>query len=336
MTQEFEVRKVQISGTGTYMISLPKNWVELTGIKNGDSLFLQAQPDGTLLIQPYSLEFEKTPKKEALIEYENSERLIREFIAAYLGGYSQIKIRSKEKIPLKMKNYIRKRSHNMIGLEIMDETPTTITLQDFLDPGDLSPKKGIRRMHLISRSMLQDSIASIMEGDLDLAEEVILRDNDLDRLYWLLAKQYNLLLKNPAYSQKIGITAKEGLYYLLMGRAIERVGDHSSKLAQYGIKLNGKKLPILEEIFSFAQEVRDIFDESINVFQSNQPDKANEIVDNARKHIEIKDQMTKGYLEEKPISTEAVSIAYILDSLGRICSYAMDVGEITIDRKFSE
>jgi phosphate uptake regulator len=336
MNANIEARKVQVSRTGTYMISLPKSWVERVGIKNGEAILLQAQPDGTLLVKPSGKETETTLKKECGIEFDDPGKLTREFIAAYIGGYSTIKIRSKENISLKMKRFVRQISHNMIGIEIMDETPTTIILQDFLNPSDLSPKKGIRRMHLICRSMFQDAIKSLRERDVELSEEVVSRDDDIDRLYWLIAKQYNILLKNPTYSQKIGITPENGLYQLLIGRIIERVGDHTANFARYGgvlSKENPVDKSIVAQIASFAKDVSDIFDRAINAFQGNEPDKANDAILKANQILERKDKIIKNILNLKAKAIVTVSLAYMIESLDRIGSYATDIGEITIDRK---
>jgi phosphate uptake regulator len=336
MNTKVETRKVQISGTRTYMVSLPKNWVELVGIKNGESLLLQAQPDGTLSIRPSGKAIEAPPKKKCSIELDDPEKLVREFIGAYLGGYNLIEIKAKGNLSLKMKQFIRRISHNMIGLEIMDESPCSITLQDFLNASDLSPKKGIRRMHLITRSMFQDAIKSLKEKDADLSTEIVSRDDDIDRLYWLIAKQYNLLLKNPTYTQQIGVMPLEGLYYLLIGRIIERVGDHTVNFARYS-EILSKEASLDEstiaQVVSFAERVGNIFDQAINAFQANEPERANQTISEANQLLKLKDELIKNILHLKTRAIITVSLAYIIESIERICSYATDIGEITIDRK---
>ncbi|HNJ81641.1 MAG TPA: AbrB/MazE/SpoVT family DNA-binding domain-containing protein, partial [Methanoregulaceae archaeon] len=43
-----EIRKVQITGGSSYVITLPKDWAEEQHIQKNDPLGLLAQPDGTL------------------------------------------------------------------------------------------------------------------------------------------------------------------------------------------------------------------------------------------------------------------------------------------------
>ena len=47
-----ETRKVQVTGKSTYVVSLPKKWVNSIQIKNGDSIAMIPLPDGTMLINP--------------------------------------------------------------------------------------------------------------------------------------------------------------------------------------------------------------------------------------------------------------------------------------------
>ena len=47
-----EIRKVQISGGSSFIVSLPKKWIKSTNIKKNDPVGLVVQPDGTLLITP--------------------------------------------------------------------------------------------------------------------------------------------------------------------------------------------------------------------------------------------------------------------------------------------
>ena len=49
-----ESRKIQRVGYSTFSISLPKEWVENTGLKQGDLIMIATEKDGSLkLIPPY-------------------------------------------------------------------------------------------------------------------------------------------------------------------------------------------------------------------------------------------------------------------------------------------
>jgi phosphate uptake regulator len=47
-----EGRKLQLAGGSTYLVSLPKRWVQTSGLKAGDTLFVQTELDGSVSGHP--------------------------------------------------------------------------------------------------------------------------------------------------------------------------------------------------------------------------------------------------------------------------------------------
>jgi phosphate uptake regulator len=47
-----EIRRVQLTGGSSYIITLPKEWINSVHIKKNDPLGMHIQSDGTLLITP--------------------------------------------------------------------------------------------------------------------------------------------------------------------------------------------------------------------------------------------------------------------------------------------
>ena len=50
--QKGEVRKIQFSGKSSYMLALPKKWVEEMGLGAGDSVAVERQGDSSLIVTP--------------------------------------------------------------------------------------------------------------------------------------------------------------------------------------------------------------------------------------------------------------------------------------------
>jgi len=53
----------------------------------------------------------------------------------------------------------------------------------------------------------------------ELAKDVIVRDGDVNRLDWMIAKQYNLILNNADISKGLGVTSEKSLNLSLFGPA---------------------------------------------------------------------------------------------------------------------
>src|SRR5207247_11181337 len=86
----------------------------------------------------------------------------------------------------------REISSMVIGPEMNEESMNSVVIQDLSDTAELSAEKCLRRMHLTVRAMHEDALQALRAQDDALARDVSQRDQDVDRLYWMVAKQYNL------------------------------------------------------------------------------------------------------------------------------------------------
>jgi len=228
-----EIRKVQMTGGSSYIITLPKEWIKTSNIKKNDSIGLLTQSDGTLLItskmkqeQLYKIkEFDvsKTPKQIFLL---------RQLIGAYISGYTSIIIKSPTRMPTTVRNVIRTFTQTTIGQEIVEETDNSITLKDLLNPTEMPFDRTIKRMQIIVKSMNEDVLKALKTSDTKLAEEIILRDTEVDRLHWLIARQYHMILQNVSLAEKMNLTISLASTYFLISKIIERIGDHIVRIAQ--------------------------------------------------------------------------------------------------------
>ena len=325
---------MQITGGSTYIISLPKKWVEKVGIKNGDSLVLLPQSDGTLLINPKFGKEQERPKKMIDIDFEESEKMVRKFIGAYLAGFNIIEFKAKNRLSPEIRQKIRELTHNVIGPEIIDELMDSVTVRDLLDSSDFSLKKGVRRMHLIAREMHKDAIIALNEGDENLAKDVESRDDEVDRLYWMIAKQYNLILKDIFFADKMEIVPIEALSYLLVARAIERIADHAKKLASNIENLHDGST-IIPKITNASDKIIKVLDSAMNAFYGNRFEDANDTVNKAKEMASLIQELMEGITDLKGSAIETISLAYIIDSLERTRSYALDIAEIAINHQFT-
>lgn len=325
-----ESRKVQITGGSTYIVSLPKSWVKERGIKPGDPLWVSNLQDGALLLSQ-KLKGEKVIKKKVLeVEDEGEIHLIRKLIGLYLAGYNTIEIRSK-RIDPKTRRAVRDFTKMVVGPEIIDEDNKCVVLQDLINPGEFSQKKGIRRMYMLVKSMHKDAISSLQKREKNLAKDVIQRDGDVDRLHWMIAKQYNLILNDAEIAKTIGVSSEKSMNLMLISRIIERIGDHATKIAEGVLLLDGIKIEdkIIKEIANESDISLEILEKSMNAFFSENLNEANEAIDMSAKLSKVSDVLMKRIREQE--SDVVVSLASIIESVRRTGLYATDISEIAIN-----
>ncbi len=325
-----ENRKVQCVGGSTFIVSLPKSWIEKTGIQKGDSVSLHVQSDGRLLLDPKS-DMKLLRKKVLILKDEDCESLLRKLIGVYIAGYSIIQIEAKKQITPYKRQTIREFTRKVIGLEIVEESINTVTIQELIDPGGLSLSKTIKRMYLIVKSMHQDAILALREKNGELAKDVAERDDEIDRLYWLVCKQYNMIIKDMRFAEKIGMSCESALNFLTIARIIERIGDHAAKMAKSIMLIVKRDIDreILNRITKTSESAVKILDMSVDAFLTKNLSEA----DAAFKLIKTLDKNTDELLSliSRLKGKDAVALAYVIESIRRTHFYAINISETAIN-----
>ncbi len=327
-----EGRKLQLTGGSTYVVSLPKRWVVDAGLKAGDTVFLETTSDGSVTVRPQPAE-KTSPRRKVFDEKggEVRDHLLRKLIGAYISGFGLIEIRFRPETGPFVRRVARDFCRLVIGPEIIEETRTTITIQDLSDPSELSSEKCLRRMHLSVRAMLEDAIQSLKTRDQALARDVIQRDQDVDRLYWMVAKQYHLAHTAPPGTAEP--PSESGIHaHRLVAKLLERVGDHAERIAStYDVLVGEKELdPKLVKEFEGANlSATAILDKAFSSLMSGNIDTANEAIDAYGHHHKLIDSLSHHVSSKK--GEELLALGAIVDSLSRTASYATDIAEQAIN-----
>ncbi len=232
-----ELRKVQRTPTGTFFVCLPRSWAEQQSLRKGALVALDETSEGKLLINP-KYNAEPLPRVANL---NAGPYLSREIISRYLLGFDIIRIETKERIDFDVRNVVKTTVGSLIGLEIVEENYSQIVLQCLLEPSGFPPEKILRRNFAIVAGMNRDAANSFINGDLQLAKSVIARDDESNRLYFLLVRILRTIIQAPSLSEKLGITTIECLDYRLAASLIEAIGDVCVQVAAKTIELNGIK-----------------------------------------------------------------------------------------------
>lgn len=90
----------------------------------------------------------------------------------------------------------------------------------------VKPLIDIPRMATIAQEMLHDALQSYIDRDVKLAAAVLDRDDELDALKRLVAKEL------MGYMQKDKATVAPSFELILISRHLERIGDHATNIAE--------------------------------------------------------------------------------------------------------
>jgi len=323
-----EIRKVQITGGSSNVISLPKEWIKSQNIKKNDPLGIIIHSNGNLIITK-KIEVDQTQitKEFAIDDIKEPVHLFRYLISAYITGYNIIKIKSRDKIPPFVTELVRKYTQSTIGQEVVEETPQSITIKDLLNPSEMPFDNTIKRMFVITKSMHEDAIDALKNKDVALAESIILRDNDPERLHWLIARQHSIVLRDQRLVEKMKVSTNRITNYLLISRIIERISDHAVIIAKNSINLKDEKIDerIIDAIVSNSKFALGIFEESIEAFFRRDLKSSNQNIEQVKKLISMCEESNKMIQAQK--IRRAISIGNIIESIRRTGEYSGDISE---------
>jgi phosphate uptake regulator len=334
MSSALEGRKLQLAGGSTFLVSLPRRWVLDNGLKAGDTLFVETIKDGSVAIRRNASE-KPTVRRKIFEEHagEARDHLLRKLIGAYISGFGLIEIRfAPDKGPF-VRRVARDFCRLVIGPEVIEDNRNGLVIQDLSDPSELSSEKCLRRMHLVVRAMLEDSILALKTTDSRLAKDVTQRDQDVDRLYWMVAKRYHLSNVPNGNGHAIEAADRDAILgYRLVAKLLERTGDHAVRIAEAFDMVTGARgmdPRLVRELEEANASGISIMDKAFNALMSGNMDLANEAIDARAGHQKLIDALSHRVAARK--GEELLALGAIVDSLGRTASYATDIAEQAID-----
>ncbi|MCJ2520494.1 MAG: phosphate uptake regulator PhoU [Candidatus Thermoplasmatota archaeon] len=330
-----EARKVQITGGSTYTVSLPKHWAKSMNLKQGDMIFFEPLENALILRTEQREKKEPRTKVLHIEKGERREHVVRKLIGAYVTGYQFIELRFGSSEAATARRAAREFSRMVIGAEVVEETGGRVLIQDLANPMELSPDKCLRRMYMTVRSMAEDSIVALKAADPTRAEDVPPRDQDVDRLYWMVAKQYHLAVTDPSYMVTYSLRGKLH-HFRTVAKLLERVGDHAEKIALAVIQLEGEDQDdtFLAKVDGAVHLALGILEKAFTALMAENMDMANEALDAWETLYLTVEELTQE-VSGAP-GPRLLPLATIMDSISRIGGYASDIAEVAINNVISQ
>ncbi len=335
MASNVELRKIQITGGSTHVVSLPKKWVDRSGLGRSDTLAIHEEPDGSLLIVPHS---DARPRRRRIaIELPNNcqpEDAVRRLVGAYLAGADEIVVKGQGAKDPQVRRTVRAMTRDLVGVEVLEETREMLVLQDLVGVSEMDLRKTMTRMHRIAGLMFDEALAAWQTRDLELAKDVTARDDELDRLEWMVSKQMHALLEQPRLAARLNVRPAEALNYFLVARSLERMGDHASKMCKNIAKLSSAALDqaLIDDVVAQGAKVKEVWEEAFAAMKRGDFERGSRAVDAGKDLAPWRAQFPKhfGGLEPEVIG----ALTLIADSLDRTRGYAIDISEIGMNHTF--
>lgn len=314
-------------GGGTLLVSLPKEWTRKNGVKKGGILDVSELSGRKLLIQPIGEA--EAAQREFVVSYpgEDLSQVTNDITGAYLLGYDIIRIDGKKTITREDRARLKATLGRLVGLEIMDEDSKRMTVQFLLESSAIVPEKIVRRMSGLLDGMLHDTEEALAERDSKLLALVGERDDEVDRLYFLLVRTTRAAVTRPEVSESYGLTAVDLLDYRVLASFMESVGDAVTDLSRKLRNVQGTR-ELFREYSDCAGVLRQMNDLSTKAFisrRAGRPRTINSEVNNLA--VRISEHLAE---ISKRFGPQGERLAETLGALERVSKLLVDISDLAV------
>jgi len=323
-----DLRKIQRTSGGTFFVCVPKDWAERNGLDRGSIVSVTETADAQLAINPkYGVE--RAPQAAVI---KPTPLLDREIVEKYLLGYDIIQVEAKERISPFNRERVKQASSGLVGLEIIEENYSKIVMQCLLEPSTFPPQKILRREYSIASGMHRDAVTALIESDLHLAENVVARDNEVNRLYFLLVRTLRTVIQNPGLSEKLEILPIDCLDYRLTASLVESIGDQSVCIGEKVIKLGGAKIAenLSQLVLKFHTIAYESHENAINAVFSRDVSMAESVRAEGEKVTEMFHNIETDVRDQ--LAEVAPHILAVASSINRIYDNSLDIADLVMPK----
>ena len=351
-------RRIQCTGRGSYIVSLPKEWVQDIGLKRGSEIDFSVQSDSSLILVPRKFREGKgqtggAKLKEYCInvdpkdEKQSTFRMIR---ALYAIGADIIRIRFKsEEEAAKLKNETMDFARDtFLGSEVIDETPDEITLQILIRHSEFPIERAVRRMAIVALSANKDAIETFKSQNASLFESVIKAHNDVNRLGQYIVRQLKYGIERNLFRELGFKTPKEFLLYRIAVNEVQNIGENAlniiNNLGAFQKMIDDGTLfvkdPVDEEIYgqlmNFNSSAHQLFEDAIKAMFKREYKDAERLITRRESFVQLENELIMLMSAKKLDPNVASVLRLIFDSSRRIMDYSRNMAELTLNRTVEE
>ena len=304
-------RRLQKIGS-SILVSLPKEWIDANNLDKTNQVEIETNKNNLSIRTQLS----KRPSKDIEITYPlpKGESIVPTITGAYLLGFDMIKIVSKSPISITDRESIRGSTRRLVGMEIIDEDATNISVQFLLDETSINPQNILKRMSSIALGMFSDVVSSLESGDKTNLETIVNRDAEINRQYFLLVRLIRSTIMDARLANIFNLENIDILDYRIAANTLEIAGDTVVELSQSLIKSNLSKVE-LKKLHDFAKDMEEIQIKSIDSFISNNRTLAIDAISLQRNNATKISKIRSSLESKKQISLAFFDLIYMFEKV---------------------
>lgn len=228
-----EVRKVQTTAAGTFLVTIPKDWVAKLRLEKGSHMYMELE-EGDLVLSPVNRKRDTQSRRLNIEKVFDKKMLELRIGAAYIQGHDVTEVVSKDKVFPEQKRWIRETADNLVGVEVSEEYSDRMVLQNIVNPRLFDLNTSMKKFNDTSLAVLTDAIVGLKKGDVVLAQDAYERGRQSTKLYKLLMRLALQILRNRKLRDELKAYDVGGLVARILAiKDLGRSAYYSYRVAQH-------------------------------------------------------------------------------------------------------
>ncbi len=327
-----ERRKVMALGKASLVVSLPRDWIKMTGIEKGDAVALTIGRDRSLTLRRQE---EKAPPQLTITlnvgVNETPGSITRKVISCYLNGYDAVHLRSGEVFTADQQAAIRAVVKSLY-MRIIEASASTATVQALINESMASVPDAVERMHIITSSMCSNVVNALRSWDPNLARSVLPLEEDIDQFRYFIIRLLRGAASDPLLAISLQVDMVDCIDYLTIANRVEHIADKAVSVAEGVAALieEDVMLPIemRDACLSLAVVACEGYNGAMDAFMRRDQDASNAIIEGEAKAMQLSERLSTLIAEAEGVDPR---LTLIRDGLAQIVEYSSDIAETTLD-----
>ena len=328
------LRNLQLIKGGSFTLTIPRWWVSKQKLRKGSKLFI-TEDGPSLKIVSASILSSRKKTEINMDEIKDIQHVVYMVWTYYMQGIDEVVVKSSHPIPAEHKRQLRAVRMDLPGIDIVREDERSVTFAVSGEFDDVTLDEVIRSMHGMALAVQRDAVRAVVEGNIEMAREVVEREPEILRIYRRVIRQIALCSMNPQVAYRSGINnSRELITYAVLARDLSRAVYHSLYVARhitnYGKPIEEK--PLLDTIQKMSDIAYGMSVKSVEAFLEKNISKVLETTENMRMVRQLDEELHHKTLETVRETNKAVTILMIGRELRRVAGYAVAMADIAANR----
>lgn len=232
-----EVRKLQTTSAGTFILTIPKEWTGKLGLKKGDLVTVELE-ENEIVVAPNRPKATSQSKSLDIEQFKDQKLLELCITASYIQGNDITEIVSKHNIDHDQKRWIRQAVEGLIGVEISEDYADRVVLQNLVEPSKFDVDSLLQRFADTTKAIFLDAIRALIEHDITLAQDAFERGEGSTKLYRLLMRQAFQAARSKKVRDDMGFRNLSTVIIRTIAiRELGRMAYYSMRIAQHVVEV---------------------------------------------------------------------------------------------------